>query len=402
MTKTGPRLRFHKGMGILPVVAASMMFAATTMGASAAPSSSLHTINPWLPVATHSTQNFQGTITKQTTMIKSNLESSPFTLSSTETIETCQNSTVAPTYNKLAQGKFWEYASPGGAIGGDSTMLKGTDNAMWYVSKENNIVRANRKGVFTVCPIPSAGEYVLGLANGPDGAVWFTETSAGKIGRIKVLEFGNATDLVSITEFSGEIAAPTGIATGPDHNLWFSETDGNRIDEMSVGGTGVSYTLPTADSGPAGLVTGPQHSLWFTEVNHSRIGRITTQGVLTEYTGIIAVPIDIAVGPDNNLWYTDPEFRAIGRLTPDGESSIFGGIRAGGIPIFITNVGDGKTLAFSEGRGVIGRITTSGHITEIGIPNETDIFGIAASGDGCTVAFTQYNEATLGKFTFKD
>src|SRR6266851_5797099 len=66
-------------------------------------------------------------------------------------------------------------------------------------------------------PIPTPNSDPIGIAAGPDGALWFAEENvSNKIGRI--------TTTGVITEF----AAPTlnvsgGIAAGPDGALWFTE-----------------------------------------------------------------------------------------------------------------------------------------------------------------------------------
>jgi virginiamycin B lyase len=62
----------------------------------------------------------------------------------------------------------------------------------------------------------------LGIAAGPDGNLWFTESLAG-IGRV--------TPEGEIVEFSIPTvgANASGIVAGPDGNLWFAESSGNRI-----------------------------------------------------------------------------------------------------------------------------------------------------------------------------
>src|ERR1039457_4441892 len=62
----------------------------------------------------------------------------------------------------------------------------------------------------------TAGAAPEGVTAGPDGNLWFTEFSIGRIGRI--------TPLGVVTEFSAGITAgshPFGITAGPDGNLWF-------------------------------------------------------------------------------------------------------------------------------------------------------------------------------------
>jgi virginiamycin B lyase len=71
-------------------------------------------------------------------------------------------------------------------------------------------------GEFSVPTAASEPEYIT---VGPDGALWFTENSSGKIGRITTA--GIITD-----EFPGA-SSPKGIVAGPDGALWFTEEVGN-------------------------------------------------------------------------------------------------------------------------------------------------------------------------------
>src|SRR6185503_16206098 len=73
--------------------------------------------------------------------------------------------------------------------------------------------------------IPTIGAHAGGIKVGPDGALWFVETTTQQIGRI-------STEGV-VTEFSleeGGIAEDQGfIAVGPDGALWFNMDDANQL-----------------------------------------------------------------------------------------------------------------------------------------------------------------------------
>ncbi|HEV2236985.1 MAG TPA: Virginiamycin B lyase, partial [Ktedonobacterales bacterium] len=105
-----------------------------------------------------------------------------------------------------------------------------------------------------------------GITVGPDGALWFAEHSANKIGRI--------TSGGLITEFGG-IAAPIYITAGPDGALWFTEQS-SEIGRLTTGG-GLSQYLTPGNCIPNGIAGGPDGALWFTEVTIgcNEVGRIT-------------------------------------------------------------------------------------------------------------------------------
>lgn len=186
----------------------------------------------------------------------------------------------------------------------------GQDGALWFTQRSGNkIGRLTTAGVLTEFALPTAGSLPTEIAGGSDGALWFTENGGNRIGRI-------TTDGV-ITEFP--ISSPaTGIARGADLNMWFTQRSANRIGRITPEGDVTEFPLPTAGSGPLDIVSGNDGALWFTERDGNRIGRITTSGVVTEYAvpTPASAPEGIALGPDGNIWFTEALGDKIGRITP--------------------------------------------------------------------------------------
>jgi virginiamycin B lyase len=179
-----------------------------------------------------------------------------------------------------------------------------------YDSSTNAIGSIDRRGSIKL----TALAYGSGPANvtvGPDGAVWFTEGAAGKIGRI-------TPDGIVRKEFSlpNHSASPVDIVRGPDNNLWFTEWSGNKIGRMSIRGKLREFRIPTANSGAAGITVGPDKALWFCEANANKIARITTTGSIREFPIPTADsrPFFIVRGADNALWFTEYAASKIGRL----------------------------------------------------------------------------------------
>src|SRR5205807_545031 len=89
------------------------------------------------------------------------------------------------------------------------------------------------------------------------------------------------------TEFSvfSFNSQPHGITVGPDGNLWFTETSTDKIGRITPGGVVTEFSSGiTADSGPYYITAGPDGNLWFTEFFGNKIGKITTTGTVTEYS----------------------------------------------------------------------------------------------------------------------
>jgi streptogramin lyase len=81
-------------------------------------------------------------------------------------------------------------------------------------------------------------------------------------------------------------------------------------------------------------------------------------------------PFGITTGPDRQLWFTEDEAEKIGRITTTGQLSEFPLPTARSMPAGITTGPDGA-LWFTEEQGNrIGRITTSGQLREVPLPNE--------------------------------
>lgn len=235
------------------------------------------------------------------------------------------------------------------------------------------------------------------------------------------LSVGTITEY-SIPTFNSE---PVGITTGPDGNLWFTESHGNRIGTITTNGQITEYKLPHAKSEPENITAGPDGTLWFTEfssVYGNRIGKITTSGQITEYPlpNSDSAPEGITSGPDGNLWFTEFDGNRIGTITTSGQITEYTLPRAGSEPGAITSgpCGDnipGDCLWFTEfsfnaqtNSADIGRITTSGSITEYPLPTYARANGITLGPDGVLYFTEQVNnsgdtgvtvQATIGQIT---
>src|SRR5262249_60403923 len=120
----------------------------------------------------------------------------------------------------------------------------------------------------------------------------------------------------TVTEFllPSDGRDPRGIAAGPDGALWFAQLQANKIGRMTTMGVYTEFAVPTVNSVPFAITAGPDGSLWFTESAANQIGRITTSGVITEFpiSTPNAEPFPIVVEPDAALWFTD----RVGTISP--------------------------------------------------------------------------------------
>jgi virginiamycin B lyase len=220
--------------------------------------------------------------------------------------------------------------------------------------------------------IPTQGSEPLDITEGPDGALWFTESSGNKIGRVTTS--GTFTEFLVPTTSSD----PSGITAGPDGALWFTESSGNKIGRVTTGGNISEFPIPTAASQPSAITAGPDGALWFVEGNGNNIGRITTGGSISEFAIPTAgsVPLGITGGADGALWFTEQVGNNIGRITTGGNISEY----PAPAPERITSGADGA-LWFTEIGTNLGRIATNGAITEYALTSEFNK-GIIGGPDG--------------------
>src|SRR5262249_29840289 len=159
--------------------------------------------------------------------------------------------------------------------------------------------------------IPTQNSAPHGITAGPDGALWFAESSGsffgGRIGRI------STTGAIREFPLPGVDSDPLSIMAGPDGALWFTEKNANRIRRMTIDGF-TTNELPTTRE-PSGITAGPDGALWFTEAG--AIGRIIVpEGVITDEIPVPTPSLvsSITAGPDGALWFTETSANQIGRI----------------------------------------------------------------------------------------
>ncbi len=244
--------------------------------------------------------------------------------------------------------------------------------------------------------IPTANSFPEGIAAGPDGNLWFTEYSAGKIG-----ELNPSTHAINEFPIPTAGTSPIGIALGPDGNLWFTEQAG-KIGEINPTTHVISeFPIPTAGTSPIGIALGPDGNLWFTEPGASKIGEINpTTHVISESPAPTAYsgPGGIATGPDGNLWFTEYQASKIGEINPTTHATTdFPTPTATSDPEVIALGPDGN-LWFTESVGKIGEINPATHATS-DVPTPTQQSypeGIVAGPDG-NLWFTELNGSRIGE-----
>ena len=280
-------------------------------------------------------------------------------------------------------------------------IANGPDGAVWFTEfSGNKIGRITTSGLISEFAIPTRASAPLDIAVGPDAALWFAEDSAGNVGRITIA--GDVTEFRTGAFAVGD--STVGIARGPDGNMWFTEWDAGQIGRITPAGVVTLFTIPDSPlfgTSPEGIVAGPDGALWFTQVNGNRIGRITTGGVITQFEIPAATsgPRDIAAGSDGALWFTESNENKIGRITTAGVITEFPIPTVSSEPVGITSGPDGALWFTERAANKIGRITTAGVITEFPIPTPASEPIVITSGPDGALWFTERAANKIGRIT---
>jgi virginiamycin B lyase len=213
----------------------------------------------------------------------------------------------------------------------------------------------------TELPLPAEFALPNSIASGPDGALWVTDSSLGRVWRITTKGRITSQDL-------GEM--PSGIVSAGGA-LWIADASGDQIVRLATDGTQTPHALESG-AFPTSIVEGPDGAFWFTETHGDKIGRLATDGTITEYplptTGAFAS--DITVGPDGALWFSEQSGQKVGRVTTAGEVTEFDLPYAEPLPGPIV-AADGALYVALRNTNIVAKLNTDGQvIDELPLPSE--------------------------------
>jgi virginiamycin B lyase len=176
----------------------------------------------------------------------------------------------------------------------------------------------------------------------PDGSVWFTAQSAGKLGRLDPRT--GKSDLIAL----GPGAAPHGVIVGPDGAAWVTEGGQNAIARVDPATHAVKlFSLPK-ERRNANLNTAAfdrQGMLWFTGQN-GIYGRLDpksgTMAVFDAPRG--TVPYGIASTPDGQVFFASLAGNYLGQIN----------LETGGVTVLEPPVPrQGARRVWSDSRGAL-------------------------------------------------
>jgi virginiamycin B lyase len=199
---------------------------------------------------------------------------------------------TTPSIERLTTtGTLTTFTAP--SISAPTGIAAGPDGALWFVNGEYNgnsagsIGRITTSGSVTEYTYPGSYE-PKDITAGPDDSMWFLNGSSvssvdpSSIERITM--GGVVTDFVKSglgalgSDYNG---GEGGLAEGPDGALWFIDygspatADLSVVGRMTAGGALTTYVTPGRNVAANEIARGPGNTLWFT-MGTRGIGRVST------------------------------------------------------------------------------------------------------------------------------
>ena len=224
-----------------------------------------------------------------------------------------------------APSRFREYGLPAGyRCCGDSPLVVGPDGALWFVEllahKIGRITSGGEVSEFATTGQPS--HLVRAGAN-----LWFALKNPGRLAKV-----GPAGE---ITEYPLPLrAAVTGILGTPEGAVWFIDAGTFSVGRLDVDGSIAEFPIPglvgakEATFASPSLILGSDGAIWFTEnagrsgAGISRIDRVGSDGAVTPRAlpGGRYIQSQLVVGRDGAFWFLTWD-AFFGRMTTDGDYS---------------------------------------------------------------------------------
>jgi streptogramin lyase len=143
-----------------------------------------------------------------------------------------------------------------------------------------------------------------GLAVSADGALYVSDYSKGRVGRVEGSHF-------QWTDLGGDAHAPSNMVAAPDGSVWFVDLGfPSQVGRIDAAGTLQTFALPAEFQRPdaksySSIAVAPNGDVWFTYVETSKVVRVTPAGEVS-YVSLEeqSLPRGLAIDAKGRVWLT--------------------------------------------------------------------------------------------------
>jgi virginiamycin B lyase len=234
--------------------------------------------------------------------------------------------------------------------------------------------------------VPTKGAHPHDPAVGADGALWFTEQMANKLGRLDPAT--GAFKEYPLVE--GKNSGPHGLVADKDGNIWFTANFGGYIGKLDPRtGKVTEYKMPDESvDDPHTAVFDANGILWFTAQGGNAVGRLDPRTGKIELRKVqteSALPYGIQINSKGVPFFCELGTNKMGRIDPKTMEITDYKLPEGARPRRLAIAADDR-IYFSDFKGGnLGRLDpVSGTVKMWASPggNESGPYGIAITADG--------------------
>lgn len=210
------------------------------------------------------------------------------------------------------------------------------------------VKRITRAGALSSVPLGTAIARLTRLAVGPDDAVWFAESTAYSVTRLK----GGELKRHEIQSLRG---SPFGVAVAQDGTAWATLQAGNSLLRIGTDGKTTEFEVPTRAASPTDVAVDAKGRPWFIEFRGNKVGYLE-DGRFVEYDvpHPSAALSGLAIAPDGAAWFGLIKANALGRVR-DGEVRVFPLARKNARPFSLAADGAGN-IWYADITGFVGMV----------------------------------------------
>ncbi|MFE4469006.1 hypothetical protein ACFRFH_09315 [Leifsonia sp. NPDC056824] len=224
------------------------------------------------------------------------------------------------------------------------------------------------------------GDGLVGVAATDDGAVWFTFSETGKVGR-------RAPDGALTFLELGPDARPVGVRAATEDTVWVVDR-GDRLLHLGPGVRVVGQlAVPTPGALPLDVVTLPDGTTWFTEQFGEALGRIDILGRVEEYpVGSERAPSGIAASGDSVWFSLQGHSPALGHVRGGDAAIEFVELPLGSGPLGVTVAEDGAVWTALHAADALARVARDCTVTLLPLEEGAAPYTVASTPDGAVWA----------------